>query len=75
MTNATELRQHVETIEGLIAERVNAQDLIREAFAAAKSAGFDPKAMRIVIARRAAEREDLEAQDFMVQAYERELDG
>ena len=71
MTNTTyrvegeDLRQRTEQIERLIAEKADAAELIKEAFDAAKGAGYDTKHLRTVLAEETA----------IIEMYEDALNG
>lgn len=63
------LRSYIERIERLNSEKAELAADIRDIFAEAKSAGFDPKVMRQVIKLRRMERSDRAEQEEMVQLY------
>ncbi len=65
----------VQRVERLHAERKVLGDDIRDIFAEAKSAGFDPKALKVVIARRRMEEADKNELDTLVELYTRALAG
>lgn len=64
-----QLAQIIARIEGLLAEKAQVQETIREAYAHAKSEGFDPKIVRKVIALRAMDPEDRAEQEAIMQMY------
>ena len=64
------LKSLIERIERLITERQGIAGDIRDIFTEAKSAGYVPKAMRKVIARRAMNASDLAEEDALIEAYE-----
>ena len=64
-----ELQQIIERIEGLRAEKAKTQELIREAFAEAKSDGFDVKVLRKVIALRAMDPRERAEQEAIMEMY------
>lgn len=64
------LVQHIERIEGSIADAKDASEVVKDNYALAKSDGFDVPALKAVIRRRAIEREKLELHDSMVELYE-----
>lgn len=66
----TRLKSLIERIERLIEERQGIAGDIRDIFTEAKSAGYVPKAMRKVIARRAMNAADLAEEDALIEAYE-----
>jgi uncharacterized protein (UPF0335 family) len=64
-----QLQQIIERIEGLLEEKTTTQELIREAFAEAKSAGFDVKVLRKVIALRAMDPAERAEQEAIMEMY------
>ena len=64
-----QLQQIIERIEGLIEEKATTQELIREAFAEAKAAGFDVKVLRKVIALRAMDPAERAEQEAIMEMY------
>jgi uncharacterized protein (UPF0335 family) len=66
-----QLKAYFERIERLTEEKKALADDIRDVFAEAKGSGFDPKIMRIVLRRRAADRAELAEQDALVDLYSR----
>lgn len=70
---ADRLRSLVERIERLDEERKTIGEDIRDIYAESKSAGFDVKVLRQVIARRKRERADLEEMETLLEVYERAL--
>lgn len=64
-----QLRAFFERIERLAEEKKALADDIREVFAEAKGNGFDPKVMRIILRRRAADAAELAEQDALVDLY------
>lgn len=69
------LQQIIERIEGLLAEKDRTQELIREAFAEAKAAGFDTKVLRKVIALRAMDPDERAEQEAIIAMYLAALEG
>jgi uncharacterized protein (UPF0335 family) len=69
------LQQIIERIEGLLIEKERTQELIREAFAEAKAAGFDPKVLRKVIALRAMDPAERAEQEAVIAMYLAALEG
>jgi uncharacterized protein (UPF0335 family) len=69
------LQQIIERIEGLLAEKDRTQELIREALAEAKAAGFDPKVLRKVIALRAMDPDERAEQEAIIAMYLAALEG
>lgn len=64
-----QLQQIIERIEGLLEEKATTQELIREAFAEAKAAGFDVKVLRKVIALRAMDPAERAEQEAIMEMY------
>jgi uncharacterized protein (UPF0335 family) len=69
------LQQIIERIEGLLVEKDRTQELIREAFAEAKTAGFDTKVLRKVIALRAMDPDERAEQEAIIAMYLAALEG
>jgi len=63
------LRSFIQRIERLEEEKKTIGDDIREIFAEAKSAGFDPKIMRQVIRLRKMETADRQEQEALLETY------
>lgn len=66
---AEQLKSFIERIERLEEEKKGLSADIREVYAEAKSAGFDPKIMKQVIKLRAMDREDRQEQEALVDLY------
>lgn len=73
--NGEELRQFIERIERLNAEKKEAADLAKEVYAEAKARGYDAKVLRLVIARRKRQRDDLAEEEAVLEMYETALEG
>ena len=67
------LRSLVERIERLEAERKALSGDIKDIYAEAKSAGFDPKVLRQLIRIRKQEAAEVEEQETMLDIYRRAL--
>lgn len=67
---ATELRQEVEAIERLEAEKADTAELIKERYAGLKARGYDAAIVRKVIARRKLDRDALAEGDAILSMYE-----
>ena len=67
------LRSIIERIERLEVERKALSDDIRDIYTEGKSAGFNPKVLRQVIAIRKRDREEVEAEDLERDTYVRAL--
>lgn len=76
---ADKVQKVIERVENLEAQIKDLQEDKKEVFAVAKSNGLDVKALKKVIARRKRDREDVEAEDDMIELIEdalyRELAG
>ena len=70
---ADTLKQYIEKIERLEAEKIEVQAHIRDTFAEAKSVGFDPKVMRQIIKERKMSPKDLDEQEYLLATYKRAL--
>lgn len=71
---ADELRQFVERIERMDEEIKGLNSDKKDIYAEAKSRGFDTKAMKIIIQRRAKDASQREEEDAMVELYEQALE-
>lgn len=69
--SAAELKGHLEAIENLTAEKADIAGDIRDRFPIAKTQGFDPKIMRIILRRRAMDAGARAEQDALVDTYSR----
>ncbi|MEM6683062.1 MAG: DUF2312 domain-containing protein [Pseudomonadota bacterium] len=69
------LRSFIERVENLEERKKEIADDIREVFAEAKSAGFDPKIMRQVIKIRKMDSNDREEQEYLLDTYMRAIEG
>ena len=63
------LRLLIERIETLTEEKQGIADDIKDVYSEAKSAGFDPKAMKEVIKLRKKEKAEREAEEAMIEIY------
>lgn len=70
---AERLKQLIERIERLSEEKDALAADIRDVFAEAKAAGFDPKIMRQVIKLRRMEKDDRDEQAHLLELYMRAL--
>lgn len=66
---ADRLRLLIERIETLTEEKQGIADDIKDVYSEAKSAGFDPKAMKEVIKLRKKEKAEREAEEAMIEIY------
>lgn len=67
------VKSYVERVERLAEEKQTITDDIKDIFAEAKGLGFDVGAMRKVIARRKRDREEVVAEDAMIELFEEAL--
>ena len=72
---ADELRQFIDRIERLEAEKQDAVEAQKETYAEAKGRGYDTKIIRKVIARRKRNRDDLAEEEAVLEMYENALEG
>lgn len=66
---AERLKLLIERIENLTEEKQGLADDIKDVYSEAKSAGFDPKAMKQIIRLRKQEKAEREAEEAMVELY------
>lgn len=66
---ADELRQFIERVERLEAEKKDIADSQKEVFAEAKARGYDTKVMRKVIALRKRNREEIQEEEAILGMY------
>ena len=70
---ANELRQFVERIERLDAEKKDLAEQQKEVMAEAKSRGYDTKVLRKVIALRKRDKDDIAEQEAVLDMYKEAL--
>ncbi|GGO56911.1 Uncharacterized conserved protein, UPF0335 family [Roseovarius pacificus] len=70
---AGELRQFVERIERLEAEKKDIADQIKEVFAESKARGYDQKALRALISLRKKDSDEVAEQEAVLQMYKEAL--
>jgi len=70
---AGELRQFVERIERLSAEKKDIAEQQKEVMAEAKARGYDTKVLRKVIAMRKRDADDLAEEDVVMEMYKKAL--
>jgi uncharacterized protein (UPF0335 family) len=66
---ANELRQFVERIERLEAEKKDIADQVKEVYAESKARGYDQKAMRALISLRKRDSDEVAEQEAVLQMY------
>lgn len=67
------LKLLIERIERLSEEGKGIRDDIKDVFSEAKSTGYDPKVMRLVIKLRALSKDDRDNADAVLDTYRNEL--
>ena len=70
---AEELRQFIERVERLEAEKKDIAEQVKEVFAEAKGRGYDTKVMRKVIALRKREPDDIAEEEAVLEMYKEAL--
>ncbi len=70
---ANELRQFVERIERLEAEKKDIADQVKEVYAESKARGYDQKAMRALISLRKRDSDEVAEQEAVLQMYKEAL--
>ena len=70
---ASELRQFVERIERLDAEKKDLAEQQKEVMAEAKGRGYDTKVMRKVIALRKRDKDDIAEEEAVLEMYKEAL--
>ena len=70
-----ELRQIVERIERIQAEKDDAAQAQKDVYSEAKGRGYDTKVLRKVIARRKRDRDDLAEEEAVLDMYEAAMEG
>lgn len=66
---ANELRQFIERVERLAAEKADIAEQEKEVFAEAKARGYDTKVMKKVIAIRKRNRDEVAEEDAVLEMY------
>ena len=70
---AEELRQFIERVESLEAEKSDIAEQIKEVYAEAKGRGYDTKVMRKVISLRKREPDDIAEEEAILDMYKEAL--
>jgi uncharacterized protein (UPF0335 family) len=70
---ADELRQFIERVERLNAEKSDIADATKEVLAEAKGRGYSPAVMRKIIARRKRNRDDIAEEEALMEMYKEAL--
>ncbi len=69
MTENIELKQYIERIERLVEEKDGILSDIKEVYAEAKSNGFDPKIMKLLVRIRKMKTDELREQEELLESY------
>jgi uncharacterized protein (UPF0335 family) len=70
---AGQLRSFIERIERLSEEKDTIRDDIKDVYAEAKGAGFDTKAMRVIIRKRKKDAAERQEEDAIIDLYQAAL--
>lgn len=70
---AAELRQFIERIEALEAEKKDLAEQVREVYAESKSRGYDQKALRAIVSLRKRDKDDVAEQEAILELYKQAL--
>ena len=70
---AGELRQFVERIERLEAEKKDIAEQVREGYAESKSRGYDQKALRAIVSLRKRDKDEIAEQEAVLEMYKEAL--
>lgn len=70
---ASELRQFVEQIEHLEAEKKDIADQIREVYAESKARGYDQRALKTIISLRKKDKDEVAEQEAILEIYKQAL--
>jgi len=70
---ASELRQFIERIERLEAEKKDIADQQKEVMAEAKGRGYDTKVMRKIVALRKRDKDDIAEEEAVMEMYKEAL--
>lgn len=70
---AGELRQFIERIEHLEAEKKDIADQIKEVMAEAKGRGYDTKALRKIVSLRKRDKDDIAEEEAVLEMYKAAL--
>ncbi|MDV7143513.1 DUF2312 domain-containing protein [Tropicimonas sp. TH_r6] len=70
---ANELRQFVERIERLEAEKKDIAEQVKEVYAESKSRGYDQKALRAIVSLRKKDKDEVAEQEAVLEMYKEAL--
>lgn len=66
---AAALTQYIERIERLDEEKIGIMEDMKEVYAEAKGAGFDPKIMKAIVRLRKLDTADRQEQEALIETY------
>ncbi len=69
MSENIALKQYIERIERLEEEKKETSTTIRDIYAEAKSSGFDPKIMKLIVRLRRMKSHELREQEELIETY------
>ncbi|MFV0491883.1 MAG: DUF2312 domain-containing protein [Pseudorhodobacter sp.] len=70
---ADELRQFIEQIEQLEAEKKDIAERIREIYAESKARGYDQRALRAIVSLRKKDKDEVAEQEAILEVYKEAL--
>lgn len=70
---ADELRQFVERIERLDSEKKDLAEQSKELMAEAKGRGYDTRVLRLIVARRKRDKDDIAEEEAVLEMYQEAL--
>ncbi|SIS66213.1 DUF2312 domain-containing protein [Paracoccus saliphilus] len=70
---ADELRQFIEQIESLEAEKKDIADRIKETYAESKARGYDQKALKSIVSLRKKDKDEVAEQEAILEVYKEAL--
>lgn len=70
---ADELRQFVEQIEQLEAEKKDIAERIREIYAESKARGYDQRALKAIVSLRKKDKDEVAEQEAILEVYKQAL--
>jgi uncharacterized protein (UPF0335 family) len=65
------LKSLIDHIEGLEAQKRELDEAIKEIYAEAKSAGFEPAFIRVIVEQRLMDKDDLDEQESLIEVCRR----
>lgn len=67
--SAIQLRSYIERVERLEEEKKGMMDDIKDIYLEARSQGYDPKAIKKIVAERKKDKDEVEEFEMLVQTY------